>query len=1806
MKTARNSALPMLLIFMCIFSVYTALCDNVNINTAKNVALNLYSERSSIQVPNIGISKILEEKEKGETMFYVMVYSDIGFAIISADDIVKPVLGYSFESYYSENNHSPAFELYILKRLKRQIYHSRQENVLPDSETILDWQYYSVTPSDFSPKNIVSSEPLLTTLWRQGWPYNAHCPEDTAGPGGHALVGCVATAMAQVLNYWQHPWHGTGSHSYTPEDHPEYGELTANFDSTFYNFDNMPDIAMDYSADLAELNYHCAVAVDMNFGPDASGAWGWGNNDVRDAFQNYFYMDNSGNDLNRSSYVSSTWIQKMKDNLDLLRPVIYGARDNQEDKGHAWVLDAYTTGNMFHCNWGWGGQDNGFYSIDNFNPPIQDRVYDVWEHASVNIFPFVGHVNGTYTQSGSPYYINYNIQVDPGSQLTIEPGVELFVNGRYGFTVYGQFNAIGTYSDSIYITTEHPEIGWRGIRFYNSDIHTPDSSKIIYCNLENGVGKHEPLHNADSLTSGGAIYCYTSSRILVANSIVENNRATFGGGVACYYSDIHIKNCTIKNNIANESGGGLWTAYSDLTINNNDIYGNDAGYSGGGLYWAGPIILMDTNTIRNNTAGNWGGGLAISNASGQLNKISVFDNHALLMGGGIGTMNSSLELTDCHIFENLADQGGGFNSQSDVLIHLNKSIVHHNLATHASALYIQNGDLELTNATIAYNNEFSDQEGIILEDGNLTSLNSILWHNAENEITTTGISNVHLSYSLIDNGYWPGNDNTYSDPLFADPANDDFQLSWLDYPLPDGGKSAAIDAGDPSSPVDPDGTRTDIGAIPFEQVYTTVPAGTINGTLTCTNSPYYIDGDLEIPSTDELIIEPCVKVIFRGDYQFEVYGRLLAQGTETDPIIFSASDTIEGWQGIRFINTHSNGQDSSKLEYCRITFGNADGWFTNDKRGGALFFNSSGDVLVKNCLINKNRAALNGGAVYSTGASSPLFLENIFEYNSAPSGGVLFGNSAGTLPMTNNLMQYNNAVNGGAIYSISSNIQLSGNTIKHNKAEEFGGAIHYASGAAFTFDPTEKNNVYLNYAGGAGLDLYFGGNPLSMVDVVFDTFTVLNPHKHFAYPYENFNISLDNHVIDQVDSDLYVSQSGSDENSGISPAEPLRTLYMANMKILAGEMNSHSIYLSDGTYSEGASNEVFPVNLREYVSLIGESTENTVIYGENKNQLLFGYDDTGFSIDSLTLQGGYGDYGGGLRLESGSSPSVSYVEIKSNIAEISGGGVYCDRSSPHFNEVEIYDDSSASGGGGMSFYYECDPVLINTYIHDNISVYSGGGIKFSYYCEPVIDSCSILNNTSAHGGGISMVQGCNGTIKNTLINRNDALSHVSGYFGTGGAANISYSCDPIMENVEMQFNHADWDGGGLYSYAACNGRLVNCKFYHNSAFRGGGLFLSGSVGHKFYNTVLHGNTSIEGQGGAIYNSASPQFYNATITGNVSDTIYGGGAVYNTGSTPEFYNSILWDNFPNEIEITSGSVNASYSNIEGGYAGAGNINADPMLTYILYLEDGSPCINAGNPDTTGMNLPLTDIIDSTRIVDVIIDMGAFEYNGISHFTELEIKVLIEGPFNGTTMNTSLNDAGLVPLNHPYNQFPWDYSGTESVSMVPDNAVDWVLLEIRDAMDTGSATTATIVGQQAVFLLNDGTISGLDGISVPWFQYTPVDQLFVVIWHRNHLGIMSAYPLTESGGVYSYDFTTPAGQAYGSGSQKDLGSGVYGLFGGDGDADGIVDTDDKTTTWSTESGKTGYLNGDFNLDSQVNNYDKNSVWIPNIGKGSSVPE
>ncbi len=207
----------------------------------------------------------------------------------------------------------------------------------------------------------------------------------------------------------------------------------------------------------------------------------------------------------------------------------------------------------------------------------------------------------------------------------------------------------------------------------------------------------------------------------------------------------------------------------------------------------------------------------------------------------------------------------------------------------------------------------------------------------------------------------------------------------------------------------------------------------------------------------------------------------------------------------------------------------------------------------------------------------------------------------------------------------------------------------------------------------------------------------------------------------------------------------------------------------------------------------------------------------------------------------------------------------------------------------------------------------------------------------------------------------------------------------------------------------------------------------------------------------------------------------------------------------------------------------------------------------------------------------------------------IKVLLQGIYLSGMMQSTLQ--GLIPLAQPYNLFPWNYSGTESVISMPDSIVDWVLIELR----TGPGLS-TKVATRAALLKQNGLIMDTDGGGPVKFSGIPIGNYYVVIRHRNHLAVMSATSLNLTAASDLYDFTISPANYYGN-DAKSLGLGKYAMYAGDYSEDGFIDSDDFIGP-DNEMFLSGYRRADIDMNGFI---DSDDFIHPdnNVFKGTHVP-
>lgn len=366
-------------ILLCNLSFAT----KIDKQTAKTVAENFYSSITTNNQKNkIPLSLFYEckspstnQKSTKEPVSYYYIFNasdNKGFVIISGDDATTPVLAYSLQNNFDTVD-LPLNLRKWLDGYKNEIAYAithQEENTENLSE---EWAMLISGDMQAYRKSTSSVNPLITTTWNQSPYYNDLCPYDNT-KYERTVTGCVATAMAQIMKFWNYPTQGTGFRTYT---HNKYGTLSVNFAATTYNWSSMPNNVSSTNNAVATLMYHCGVSVDMNYGVASEGGSGayvyleddiiayYGLIDARTALKNYFgYKDVKG--YNRDDFSLSTWITKLKTELDAGHPILYAGSGT--GGGHAFVCDGYDNDDKFHMNWGWGGYYDGYFVISALNP----------------------------------------------------------------------------------------------------------------------------------------------------------------------------------------------------------------------------------------------------------------------------------------------------------------------------------------------------------------------------------------------------------------------------------------------------------------------------------------------------------------------------------------------------------------------------------------------------------------------------------------------------------------------------------------------------------------------------------------------------------------------------------------------------------------------------------------------------------------------------------------------------------------------------------------------------------------------------------------------------------------------------------------------------------------------------------------------------------------------------------------------------------------------------------------------------------------------------------------------------------------------------------------------------------------------------------------------------------------------------------------------------------------------------------------------------------------------------------------------
>jgi len=601
------------------------------------------------------------------------------------------------------------------------------------------------------------------------------------------------------------------------------------------------------------------------------------------------------------------------------------------------------------------------------------------------------------------------------------------------------------------------------------------------------------------------------------------------------------------------------------------------------------------------------------------------------------------------------------------------------------------------------------------------------------------------------------------------------------------------------------------------------------------------------------------------------------------------------------------------------------------------------------------------------------------QYSGCNRGGGILIDYQSTFNITNCMIKRNYAISGGGIYVRSnSNINISGTSIIYNYASTTAGGL-MVDDSQCVFDADNRCNIYDNF-GASGIDIYICS--CEYLDVIVDTFSILTPTRYFAnhivtnlhpntYTFDIFNYSLE-----QVNHDLYVSMLGDDNNSGLSADEPMKTINHAIRKIVSDSLNPKTIHLESGIYSENLNNQFFAIGGKSFIKIIGEDAETTIIDGELNYHplLLIGPGAKKCFIKNLTFQ------------------NNTYYLFTLFFS----------------NRDEVY--------------------LENLIIQNNVGT-EHGIVLLNNLSKAELKNVKILSNSATDIVEILALPDCDSISVIDCVIKNN---YAGGTFSLCGGLQATSTGDILIENTVFSGNEliaTDWTSASalaLGGFASTSGKFTisNCLFENNQCY-----------GTADKTVLLDCYDDIEINNSTFVDNSST--YTLSLIRN------------HIG----FHNNILRNNCNYEIVLADNTpwgytseIDISHCNIQGGQNAIynqnnaniinwleGNIDEDPL--FLLSGDDpyqltlGSPCIDTGTPDTTGLFIPPWDLLYNQRVWDgdgngvSVIDMGCYEFGAEQYLEAENIQFSIfniqlsnyPNPFNPlTTIKFNLIESGKVKL------------------------------------------------------------------------------------------------------------------------------------------------------------------------------------------------
>lgn len=1071
------------------------------------------------------------------------------------------------------------------------------------------------------------------------------------------------------------------------------------------------------------------------------------------------------------------------------------------------------------------------------------------------------------------------------------------------------------------------------------------------------------------------------------------------------------------------------TVLDGFTIAGGYANGTSPQHMGGGIYMENGNLRVDNATFKDNYAVFGGGGLANGFGNPHLHNVTFDKNTSAIVGGGMFNFEGDPSLTNISfINRNNAPAGGGFGNVNGSPL-LENVTFYANEAQNGAGMSNTNGSPVLKNVTFSGNIVSGLGAGMYNDASNPTIVNSIFWGNAGSEIENTNGSNPNITYSIVEGGS-AGTGNLDANPMLGIPVNNGGFVQTMalnpESPAIDAGYDASCPGTDARGIARPQASHCDMGAYEDQNsiLYVKQNASGANDGTSWVNA--YPDlqmalaaasGDDEIWVTEGIytpttgtdrtvsfVLKPSVALY--GGFAGTEASRA-ERDHEANLTVLSGDIGIPGNNSDNsyHVVTAGNTDSATLLDGFIVSGGNANGSFPHNSGGGLYNINSApriGNFLVMNVVFEDNQAALAGGGMYNSGvlisygnwpqlySGSPILRNVLFRDNSAVAGGggmrnqdnsnpiltdVVFSENTSirtgggmenmyySSPTLTNVTFINNTASGGGAVSNWEHASpaFSNVTFHGNAASEMGGAIANGSSS----NPTFINATFAGNSADQGGAIYNDSNSHT---------TIINSILYGNSGGEIYNfagVSTVNYSIVQggytgtgnLDADPLLGplqdNGGFTQTMALGAGSPAidaandADCPTADQRGVARPQGSHCdigafefnhqirhVKWNAGGANDGSSWTDAYTDLQSALAAALVGDEIWVAAGTYKPSA--GTDRT----VSFNLKNGVAVYGG----FTGTETLLSQRDYETNVTVLSGDiGVAGNNSDNSYHVVVGSNTDNSAILDGFTITQG------NANTPDAGVAHEGGGM-YNTNGSPTLSNLIFTNNSAVWGGGIANDNGSHPTLKNITFSGNTTVSPTILPPSGGGIYNSASS--PSLENVTFQDNSAE-GGGGIFNHVGSSPALVNVTFNGNTAEYGSAIMSRDLASHPILtNVTMYGNS-------ATY------------------SVIDGGTIATMGSLT-IQNSILWGNTGGSIaDIGPGTPQVSYSIIEGGYEGTGNLDVDPLLgplqenggfTQTMALGAGSPAIDAAHD----ADCPATDQRGVTRPQGDHCDIGAYEY------------------------------------------------------------------------------------------------------------------------------------------------------------------------------------------------------------------------------------